>query len=65
MLIEVIFSLDGLGLLAYEATLSRDYPVMFSSLYIFTLLGLITNIISDFTYILVDPRLNFNKQNNN
>jgi microcin C transport system permease protein len=61
MLIEVIFSLDGLGLLGYEAAISRDYPVMFASLYIFTLLGLITNIISDFTYKLVDPRINFNK----
>jgi len=61
MLIEVIFSLDGLGLLGYEATLSRDYPVMFATLYIFTLLGLITNIISDFTYRVIDPRINFNK----
>ncbi len=61
MLIEVIFSLDGIGLLGYEAVLSRDYPVMFATLYIFTLLGLITNIISDFTYVLIDPRVNFNK----
>lgn len=61
MLIEVIFSLDGLGLMGYEAALSRDYPLIFATLYIFTLLGLITNIISDFTYKLVDPRLNFNK----
>jgi microcin C transport system permease protein len=61
MLIEVIFSLDGLGLLGYESVISRDYPVVFASLYIFTLLGLITNIISDFTYKLVDPRINFNK----
>jgi len=61
MLIEVIFSLDGLGLLGYEAVLSRDYSLMFATLYIFTLLGLITNIISDLTYKLVDPRLNFEK----
>ncbi len=61
MLIEVIFSLDGLGLLGYEAVLSRDYPLMFATLYIFTLLGLITNIISDFTYRIIDPRINFNK----
>lgn len=61
MLIEVIFSLDGLGLLGYEAVISRDYPVMFATLYIFTLLGLVTNIISDFTYKIIDPRLNFNK----
>lgn len=61
MLIEVIFSLDGIGLLGYEAALSRDYPVMFATLYIFTLLGLITNIISDLTYKIIDPRINFNK----
>ncbi len=59
MLIEVIFSLDGLGLLGYEAAVSRDYPIMFATLYIFTLLGLITNIISDFTYKIIDPRINF------
>ena len=61
MLIEVIFSLDGLGLLGYESTLSRDYPVMFATLYIFTLLGLITNIVSDLIYKIIDPRINFNK----
>jgi microcin C transport system permease protein len=60
MLIEVIFSLDGLGLLGYEAALSRDYPVIFATLYIFTLLGLLTNIISDLAYKIIDPRLNFN-----
>jgi len=60
MLIEIIFSLDGLGLLGYEAALSRDYPVMFGTLYIFTLIGLIVNIISDITYKIVDPRINFN-----
>ena len=59
MLVEVIFSLDGLGLLGYEAVLSRDYPLIFSTLYIFTLLGLATNIISDLTYKIIDPRLNF------
>jgi microcin C transport system permease protein len=59
MLVEVIFSLDGLGLLGYEASLSRDYPVMFATLYIFTLLGLVMNIISDFTYRVIDPRINF------
>ena len=61
MLIEIIFSLDGLGLMGYEAALSRDYPLIFASLYIFTLLGLITNIITDLTYKLVDPRINFDK----
>lgn len=59
MLIEIIFSLDGLGLLGYESVIARDYPVIFASLYIFTLLGLIMNIISDITYKLVDPRINF------
>ncbi len=59
MLTEVIFSLDGLGLLGYESALSRDYPVMFGTLYFFTIIGLITAIISDFTYKMIDPRLNF------
>lgn len=61
LLIEVIFSLDGLGLLGFEATLYRDYPVMFATLYIFTLLGLLVSIISDVTYSIVDPRINFEK----
>ena len=55
LLIEVIFSLDGLGLLGFEATISRDYPVMFGTLYIFTLIGLVTKLLSDLTYTLVDP----------
>ncbi|ARD59943.1 microcin C ABC transporter permease YejB [Kosakonia radicincitans DSM 16656] len=59
LLIEVIFSLNGLGLLGYEATLSRDYPVMFGTLYIFSLIGLLLNILSDITYTLVDPRIDF------
>lgn len=59
LLIEVIFSLNGLGLLGYDATLQRDYPVMFGTLYIFTLIGLLLNIISDITYTLVDPRIDF------
>jgi microcin C transport system permease protein len=59
LLIEVIFSLDGLGLLGYEAAINRDYPVMFGTLYIFTLLGLILKIISDLTYVFVDPRIDF------
>jgi len=59
LLIEIIFSLDGLGLLGYESAISRDYPLMFASLYIFTLLGLITNIISDLTYKIIDPRIDF------
>ena len=59
LLIEVIFSLDGLGLMGFEAAMSRDYPVMFSTLYIFTLMGLVLSIISDITYTLVDPRISF------
>jgi microcin C transport system permease protein len=59
LLTEVIFSLDGLGYLGYEAALSRDYPVMFGSLYIFGLLGLAMTLVSDLTYTLVDPRIDF------
>ncbi|KAB7665409.1 ABC transporter permease subunit, partial [Plesiomonas shigelloides] len=59
MLIEVMFSLEGLGLLGFEATMQRDYPVMFGTLYIFTLLGLLLGILSDITYTLVDPRIDF------
>jgi microcin C transport system permease protein len=59
MLIEVIFSLDGLGLLGYESTMSRDYPVMFATLYIFTIFGMLIGLISDLTMTLVDPRIDF------
>ncbi len=59
LMIEIIFSLDGLGLLGFEAAITRDYPIMFSTLYIFTLLGLIMGIISDITYTLIDPRISF------
>jgi microcin C transport system permease protein len=59
LLVEIIFSLDGLGLLGFEAAIRRDYTVMFGTLYIFTLLGLIMQIVSDFTYTLVDPRIDF------
>jgi len=59
LLIEVIFSLDGLGLLGFESALNRDYPVMFGTLYIFTLMGLILKLLSDITYVLVDPRIDF------
>ncbi|MCL9774098.1 microcin C ABC transporter permease YejB [Vibrio methylphosphonaticus] len=59
MLIEVMFSLEGIGLLGFESTIQRDYPVVFSSLYIMTLLGLILSIISDLTYMWVDPRIDF------
>ena len=58
-LIEVIFSLDGLGLLGFESILSRDYPVIFGTLFIFTLISLVVGLISDVTYTLVDPRIDF------
>jgi microcin C transport system permease protein len=59
LLIETIFSLDGLGLLSFESVLNRDYPVVFATLYIFALVGLVVNLISDLTYTLVDPRIDF------
>ncbi|MGE5512833.1 MAG: microcin C ABC transporter permease YejB [Bacteroidota bacterium] len=59
LLIETIFSLDGLGLLSFESIINRDYPVVFASLYIFSLLGLLVNLLSDFIYTLVDPRIDF------
>jgi microcin C transport system permease protein len=62
LLIEIIFSLDGLGLLGYEAALARDYPVMFGTLFFFTLLGLVMGIIRDVTYVLVDPRIDFERR---
>lgn len=61
LLIEIIFSLDGLGLLGFDSIVSRDYPVVFASLYIFTLIGLVVGILSDITYTIVDPRINFEK----
>ncbi len=61
LLIEIIFSLNGMGLLGYEAIMTRDYPVVFGTLYIFALLGLILKLLSDLTYSLVDPRINFDK----
>ena len=59
LLIEVIFSLDGLGLLGWESAINRDYPVMFATLYIFTLVGLLLKLTSDITYTIVDPRIDF------
>ena len=61
LLIEVIFSLDGLGLLGFEAAINRDYPVMFGSLYFFTLLGLLLNLVGDLMYTVIDPRIDFGK----
>ena len=62
MLTEIIFSLDGLGLLGFEAALKRDYPVMFGTLYFFTLLGLLMGVIGDFMYHIIDPRIDFESQ---
>jgi len=59
LLIEIIFSLDGLGLLGFESAIRRDYPVMFGTLYIFTLIGLLLQIIGDMMYTVVDPRIDF------
>jgi len=62
LLIEVIFSLDGLGLLGFESAVNRDYPVVFGTLYIFTLLGLLLHIIGDLLYTFIDPRIDFEKR---
>jgi microcin C transport system permease protein len=59
LLIEVIFSLDGLGLLGFEAAINRDYPIMFATLFFFTLLGLVMQLIGDIMYHVVDPRIDF------
>jgi microcin C transport system permease protein len=63
LLIEVIFSLDGLGRMSYEAAVSRDYPVVFGSLFIFTLFGLLIKLVGDMCYTLVDPRIDFSARN--
>lgn len=62
LLIEVLFSLDGLGLLGFEAAMNRDYPVIFGSIYIYTLTGLIMHFISDLTYAWIDPRIQLSAQ---
>ncbi len=62
VLIEVIFSLDGLGLLGWEAVINRDYPVMFGTLYIFTLIGLFLQLIGDVMYHVIDPRIDFDSR---
>jgi microcin C transport system permease protein len=59
LIIETVFSLDGLGKLFFEAALARDYPVIFGTLYIFTLLGLLVGILSDLMYVWIDPRIDF------
>jgi len=62
LLIETVFSLDGLGYLSYKAALDRDYPIFFANLYIFTLVGLVIGLISDLTYTWIDPRIDFERQ---
>jgi microcin C transport system permease protein len=59
LLIETLFSLDGLGFLSYEAIVRRDYPVVLGSLYLFTLIGLVVKLIADLLYVVVDPRVQF------
>lgn len=59
LLTEIIFSLDGLGLLGFEAAIRRDYPVMFASLYFFSLLGLVLHLVGDLLYVIIDPRIDF------
>jgi microcin C transport system permease protein len=62
LLIEIIFSLDGIGLLGFEAAINRDYPVIFGTLYFFSLMGLVMGIVGDLMYVLVDPRIDFEKR---
>ncbi len=62
LLVEIVFSLDGMGLLGFESAIRRDYPVMFGTLYIFTLLGLVMQIVGDALYTVVDPRIDFDKR---
>ena len=62
LLIEFIFSLDGLGLLGFESVINRDYPVVFGTLFIFTLIGLLLKLVSDLTYMWVDPRIDFERR---
>ena len=64
LLIETIFSLDGMGLLAYSSVLNRDYPVVLGTLYFFTIIGLVSRLLSDLCYVLVDPRISFERINN-
>jgi len=62
MLVEIIFSLDGLGLLGFESVINRDYPVMFGTLFFFTLLGLLMNLVGDLMYMFIDPRIDFERR---
>jgi peptide/nickel transport system permease protein/microcin C transport system permease protein len=62
LLIETMFSLDGLGLLSFESINSRDYPVILGSLYVFTLIALFTKLLADVTYVIADPRIKYEAQ---
>ncbi len=62
LIVEVIFTLDGLGRLGFEAAINRDYPIMFATVYFFSLLGLVMKLVSDLTYTLIDPRIDFEKR---
>jgi len=64
LLIETIFSLDGLGLLSYDSVLKRDYPVVLGTLYLFTILGLFAKLLADLSYVFVDPRIHFDSVDN-
>ena len=59
LIIETVFSLDGLGRLGFESAVNRDYPVLFGTLWVFSLIGLVIGLISDLTYVWVDPRIDF------
>ena len=59
LLIETLFSLDGLGLLSYQSVVKRDYPVVMGTLFVFTLLGLLAKLLSDISYSWIDPRIHF------
>ena len=62
LIIETIFSLDGLGRLGFESAVGRDYPVVFGTLFIFGIIGLVANLLSDMMYVLVDPRIDFERR---
>ena len=62
LVIEIIFSLDGLGRLSYDAVIARDYPIVFANIYILALVGLVVNLVSDLTYTWVDPRIDFERR---
>ncbi len=62
LLVETIFSLDGLGRMSYDAVINRDYPIVFANIYIFALIGLVVNLVSDLLYTVIDPRIDFEKR---